>query len=270
VRIITFAVSALLLLFISAARRRAEVALRRANAELAKRATARLVRTKRRARERVMQARFEARLEERTRLAREIHDTLLQGFTGVSLQLLATMGRVDIARDCRAALTGVLALAQKTLTDARRAVWDMRPAPLEGDDFVASLREALDLSLSGSTLVLDFIARGVPRALEREVETVIFRVAQEAVTNVVRHAAASSVRVLLSFGPRSVGLVVADDGRGFVVAPDLQTYAGRWGLLGMRERASQLRAKLSVRSIPGAGTKVVLRVPSRASSALPD
>jgi signal transduction histidine kinase len=92
---------------------------------------------------------------------------------------------------------------------------------------------------------------------------VLYRVAQEAITNVVKHSAAHTARVTLSYEDRSVRLIVADDGSGFSVDPDRRTYAGHWGLLGMRERASQLRGRLVVRSAPGAGTKVVLRVPSR-------
>jgi len=269
-RIITFTLSASLLLFVTASRRKAERALQLANAELARQATARLVRTKRRARARVLEARFEARLDERTRLAREIHDTLLQGFTGVSLQLLATMGRPDITPQCRASLRDVLTQAQKTLADARRAVWDMRPPALEGEDFAASLRETLEGTIAGTPLSLDLTLRGEPRALEQGVETALFRVAQEAVTNVVKHAAARTVRVVLSFRRRSVTLLVADDGRGFAADPNLQAYAGRWGLLGMRERASQLHAKLSVRSSPGVGTRVVLRIPTRPHAPLPE
>ncbi len=269
-RIITFSISGMLLLGAVAARHRAERNLIAANEELKRWAALKLVRTKRRARARVLQARFQARLEERTRLAREIHDTLLQGFTGVSLQLLATMGRTDVAPACRTALREVLVLAQKTLADARQAVWDMRPPALEGEDFVVSLRAALDRTLADTELALDYVVQGVPRPLEREVETVGFRVAQEAVTNVGKHGAAYTVRVGLSFRRRSVRFVVADDGRGFVVDPALHAYAGRWGLLGMRERASQVHASLSIKSVPGEGTKVVLRVPTRPATLLPD
>ena len=269
-RIVTFSISGMLLLGAVAARHRAERKLITANEELKRWAALKLVRTKRRARARMLQARFQARLEERTRLAREIHDTLLQGFTGVSLQLLATMGRTDVAPECRTALREVLVLAQKTLADARQAVWDMRPPALEGEDFVVSLRAALDRTLADTELALDYVVQGAPRALEREVETVVFRVAQEAVTNVVKHGAAHTVRVRVSFRRRSVRLVVADDGRGFVVDPALHAYAGRWGLLGMRERASQIHASLSIKSVPGEGTKIVLRVPTRPGTVLPD
>jgi signal transduction histidine kinase len=294
-RFITFSFTGLLLIWMSAARRRAERALRAARDGLERRvqertaslqaandrlqteidernrserrlatAGARLVRAKRRSRERVLEARFGAVLEERTRLAREIHDTLLQGFTGVSFQLLAAMGRQNGRSEQEAALGRVLALAQKTLADARQAVWDMRPPALEGDDFAAALRSALSRTATDHGLAFDYIVRGPPRALDDHVETVLFRVAQEAVANVVKHAAAHTVRVVLAYEPRSVRLAVIDDGVGFPVDPDLRTYAGHWGLLGMRERASQLRGKLAVRSAPGSGTKVLLRVPDHA------
>jgi signal transduction histidine kinase len=269
-RIITFAISSVVLLFLSMTRRRAEDALQAANSELRKWAAMSLIRTRRRARRRLIRARLEARLEERTRLAREIHDTLLQGFTGVSLQILAAMGQPEVAPDCRESLTSVLGLAQKTLADARQAVWDMRPAALEGDDFAVSLRAALDRTIDSNPLAFDFVVRGEPRPLPNEVETVIFRVAQEAVTNVVKHAAADYVRVVLIFKPRSVGLIASDDGRGFAVEASLQPYGGRWGLLGMRERASQVRGSFSIDSAPGKGTKVRLVVPLRRVIPLPN
>ena len=293
-RLATFALSALLLLWVIAARHRAERALRAARDELEQRVRERtasleqanerlraeidererseqrlataavdLARARRRARERVLEARFGAVLEERTRLAREIHDTLLQGFTGVSLQLLAAMGRIDGPPERRAALGGVLALAQKTLADARQAVWDMRPPALEGDDFAESLRTSLGHTLAEHGLEFDLAVRGTPHPLDPEVETVVFRVAQEAVANAVKHAAARTVRVRLAYGQSRLRLTVTDDGRGFAVDPDLRSYAGHWGLLGMRERASQLRGRLELRSAPGEGTKVVLTVPTR-------
>jgi signal transduction histidine kinase len=108
--------------------------------------------------------------------------------------------------------------------------------------------------------------RGNPRPLDPKLETVLFRVAQEAVTNVLKHAKARTIRVVLAYGHRSVRLSIADDGTGFVAHPDLGTYSGHWGLLGMRERASHVRGKLTVHSTPGAGTKIVLHVPIGALS----
>jgi signal transduction histidine kinase len=113
----------------------------------------------------------------------------------------------------------------------------------------------------GTSLELDYEVGGPPRPLAPEVGAVVVRVAQEAVTNVVKHAEARTVRVRLSFETRRLRLSVIDDGRGFAVESDFHAYGGHWGLLGMRERASQIRGRLSLRSTPGHGTEVVLLVP---------
>jgi PAS domain S-box-containing protein len=215
----------------------------------------------RRARERALEARFAAVLEERTRLARDIHDTLLQGFTGIALKLVAASSRVTEPPDSIAALRDLIGLAQQTLTDARRAVWDLRSPALAGGDFPAALRTAAEDCVRGTTLELEYDVSGPPRPVEPEVEAVMVRVAQEAITNVVKHADARAVRVRLAFESHRVRLSVIDDGRGFVVASDFQVYGGHWGLLGMRERASQVHGKLSLRSTPGHGTELVLLVP---------
>lgn len=215
----------------------------------------------RRARERALAARFAAMLAERTRLAREIHDTLLQGFTGVGLQLLAVANRVTGEPDTASALRDVVTLTQKTLEDARSAVSDLRsPSECTGDLFT-KLRAASEASVRGTGLELECEMKGAARPLTEEVEAAIVRVAQEAVVNVVKHAGAGRVRVRLVYQVRRMRLSVADDGRGFAVGSDVQGYHGHWGLLGMRERASQIHGKLSVRSAPGLGTEILLAVP---------
>jgi signal transduction histidine kinase len=215
----------------------------------------------RRARERTLEARFAAVLAERTRLAREIHDTLLQGFTGVALQLVAATSRVTEPKETAAELREVIGLAQKTLSDARHAVWDLRaPTPGRGD-FPAAVRLAAAECVRGTGLQLEYACSGLVRPLDPEIEAVAIRVLQESIANVVKHAAASTVRVDLSFEARRVRLSIADDGRGFTVDPEFQTYGGHWGLLGMRERTSQVRGRLSVNSAPGEGTEIVLQIP---------
>jgi PAS domain S-box-containing protein len=221
----------------------------------------RAARAVRRARDRLLHARFTAMLEERTRLAREIHDTLLQGFTGVALQLVAASGRVAGPPEAVAALRDLVGLAQKTLEDARRAVWDMRAPALAGGDFSAAVRATAEERLRGTEIALECTVEGVPRPLDPEVEAVVFRVEQEAIANVVKHSAAHTVRLGLSYGARAMRLSINDDGRGFAVDPEAHAYGGHWGLLGMRERASQIRGKLSVRSAPGHGSEIVIRVP---------
>ena len=216
----------------------------------------------RRVRERAIKARFTAMLDERNRLARELHDTLLQGFTGVALKLVAITNEVDGAPRIAAQLRDLIALAQGTLKDARRSVWDLRSVSPVGDDLPARLRAGAEHVLRGTDLTLEFGApQGVSVPIDSEVEAVLLKVMQEAIANVVKHAAARTVRITLGYETRRVRLSIVDDGRGFVVDPDLQSYGGHWGLLGMRERASQLRGTLSIHSTPGAGAEIVLLIP---------
>jgi PAS domain S-box-containing protein len=221
-----------------------------------KRAADKLARARRSARERALEARFAAALEERTRLAREIHDSLLQGVTGIALQLRATLPRLR-GSPAADAIRQVVELAESTIRDARRAVWDMRAPSLVQKGLPDALEEAVRRVAVGVKLVFD--VRGKPRALAPQAEDTIFRVGQEATINAVKHASAKQISVTLSYKPREVTLMVSDDGRGFRVQ---QAYAGRWGLLGMRERAERIGARFTIRSAPGRGAKVELRVPA--------
>jgi PAS domain S-box-containing protein len=215
----------------------------------------------RRARERALEARLAAVMEERTRLARDIHDTLLQGFTGIALKLVAVSSRVREPPESIAALQDLIRLAQQTLIDARRSVWDLRAPSSAGADLAAALRNVADDCVRGTELDLQYDVAGPARPMDPEIEAVMVRVLQEAIINAVKHAGAHAVRVRLSFEGHRARLYIADDGRGFVLDPELRTYGGHWGLLGMRERAAQVEGKLSLRSAPGQGTQVVLRVP---------
>jgi signal transduction histidine kinase len=107
---------------------------------------------------------------------------------------------------------------------------------------------------------------GRPRALHPDIDAVLGRVVQEAVANIAKHAAAQTIRLSLSYRARDVRLTVVDDGRGFVVDPEFRSYGGHWGLLGMKERAIQIGANLTVTSAPGQGTELVLVVPRRVAS----
>ena len=219
----------------------------------------------RRARERALRTRFDAILEERNRLAREIHDTLLQGVTGVALQLAAAARRIAGPPEAVSALADVVALAQRTIADARRAVWDLRtPAPA-GGDFSSNLERIVTDATRGAGLAASYDPKGDPVPLRPEVETAITRVVQEAIANTAQHAQARSVRVGLSYRRQGVRVAIVDDGNGFVVDPELRTFGGHWGLLGLRERAAQVGGRLTVRSVLDCGTAVVMRVPYAAA-----
>jgi PAS domain S-box-containing protein len=214
-----------------------------------------------RSRERNIHMHFAVRLAERNRIAREMHDTLLQGFTGVALQLVAVAHRLEHQTSEGAReLHSVIALAQQTLEDARRAIWDMR-APPSTDSLATRVRAAAEEVTRTSGVEVHLETQGEPRALGPTIDSVVLRVTREAVANVVKHADVRRVRLTLRYGRRALRLTVADRGRGFVVAPDLSAYGGHLGLLGMRERASEVGGRLAVRATPGRGTRVALSVP---------
>lgn len=216
----------------------------------------------RKARERSAETRFAAILDERARLAREMHDTLLQGFTGVGLNLVAVTNRVENAPDIVAALREVIASAQSTLENARRAIWDMRPSPSARDDFAAGLRVAAHEAMRGTSVDVEFLIEGSVRPAPPYVETALYRVMQEALANVVQHAAARSVRIVLAFTPKQIRLSITDDGQGFVVDPDFRAYGGHFGLLGIQERVNHARGTFAVRSAPTQGTEIEVNIPT--------
>jgi signal transduction histidine kinase len=229
------------------------------------RAGAKRARAKQRARLKALEARFAGVLEERTRLAREIHDTLIQGLTGIALQLRAAVLQAEASSDdslaTLATLDRIADLAEKTSREARRVVWDMRPSVLSEREFVQAVESAAHRTMAGAGLVLHLTANGRGRSFPADGQAAVLRIVQEAIANVVRHAAANTIRLTMSFGVRRLRVTVVDDGRGFVVEPDFRAYGGHWGLVGMQERAEQIGASLRVRSAPGHGTTVVLSVP---------
>jgi signal transduction histidine kinase len=224
----------------------------------AARVAALLVRAKRRARMRALKARF----EERTRLAREIHDTLLQGVTGIALQLGVVLPQVRTSPDAAAAaLEQIVELAIATSRDARQAVWDMRSVALDENEFPRAVEAAVRHLAADAAIAVSVSVAGRARPLPLKHQSVVLRVVQEAVANVIRHAQARAIRLRLRYGARRVHVAVTDDGRGFVVQTDFRSYEGHWGLLGMQERASGLGGELAVRSAPAGGTTVTLVLP---------
>jgi signal transduction histidine kinase len=203
------------------------------------------------------QARETGILDERQRLAQEIHDTLAQGFTGIITQLEAAALAEDEPAERRRHLDSATALARENLTAARRSVRALHPEPLD----TATLPDALaDVAArwSGRTGVpAEFTTTGDPRALHPEVESTFLRVTQEALSNVDKHAAARRVGLTLSYMDDEVTLDVRDDGAGFTPGP-----GPGFGLPGMRRRVERLAGTLHVESEPGGGTAVSAALPA--------
>jgi PAS domain S-box-containing protein len=218
-----------------------------------------------RGQELVEQQREAAILKERTRMARDIHDTLAQGFTGVIIQMEAAeealleqdpqhgIGHVRRARE----------LARDSLGEARRSVHALRPQALEKAGFADALKAIIKNTAAGTTLRTEFRVQGKPRHLAPGVEENLLHIGQEALTNALKHARASKFRARLSFNSEAVSLELSDNGDGFVVD---NINGGGIGLIGMKERADQIGAALSISSERGGGTRIVAVSPYEESS----
>jgi len=213
----------------------------------------RAARALRRARERALTARFAAILDERARVAREIHDSLLQGVTGIALQLRAMLPHVTPADT----LQRIVELADHTSHEARRAIWDLRSSSI-ADDITGALDDAAHRLLAGTSVAYQMTVTGRPRPLRAVVVPIALRIIEEALTNLIRHADARSVWLTVAYERRMVRITLADDGRGFDLAGSRE---GHWGLVGMHERAGQIGGQLFVRSAPGKGTEIALELP---------
>jgi signal transduction histidine kinase len=206
------------------------------------------------------QARELAVAEERNRMAREIHDTLAQGFTGIILQLEVAQSLLEGDEPAaRERLARAQELARTSLREARRSVWNLRPSPLQGRTLPEALRAHLRDWGGQTKIAAEFAVEGAPRPLAPETEDTLLRVAQEALNNIAKHARAGRVELALAFAPGAVQLRVEDDGTGFAGA-GTPTDGGGFGLVSMRERVNRLDGTLTVESTPGEGTRVLVTV----------
>jgi two-component system NarL family sensor kinase len=202
-------------------------------------------------------------VEERNRLAREIHDTLAQGLAGITLQLETADALLESGQatpKVRKTIGQALKLARNSLEEARRSVLDLRAAPLEGRTLAQALKVLAQETAAKGDLEVEFELVGGERPLPVRIEAGLYRMAQEALANVVQHAAAQRVGLGLTTLPDQVTLVVADDGHGF--DPE-RTQRDRFGLIGLNERAKLLGGTLQLHSSPEAGTRIEINVPVR-------
>ncbi len=207
-----------------------------------------------------------ARAEERTRIAREIHDTLAQGLTAIALNIEGAMRQLETHPErARERLGRALAMARENLEDARRSVVDLRTSSqLEGKPLAEALAGLARSFTSETGVPVNLQAARIER-LPLRTEAELFRIAQEALTNVRKHAHAHEVELALRRRGSTISLWVRDDGRGFahstrIRRPDCH------GLVGMRERAKLLGGHLEINSAAGRGTRVIARVPASAAS----
>jgi signal transduction histidine kinase len=208
---------------------------------------------------------FSAVLRERSRIAREIHDTLAQGYVGISVQLqvlaeLLRMKKVDVAEQQLEKTSGYV---REGLADARQSIWALRSQDSGETTLPVRLRRMVEQAAgNGLENEPQFSIYGAYRPLPPGTEREILRIAQEAIHNVKKHAGAHNLFVQLEYGPGHVALEVRDDGRGFAAGKQQESAPGHYGLTGMRERAATIDATLEVSSEPGQGTVVRLRTPA--------
>jgi signal transduction histidine kinase/ligand-binding sensor domain-containing protein len=210
-----------------------------------------------------LRTRYDVALAERTRIAQELHDTLLQGFTGITIRLRAIQRVIERRPEQGvAALDTALADADTALRDARNAIWDMRAVELEGRDLPEALEGAVRSTMSGTAVGLEFSVRGTRRPLTPEIETVALRVGREAVANALKHASATTIAVSLDYGSQALTLEIRDDGEGIAAgAAEAASANGHLGIAGMRARTHGAGGTINIESEPGRGTMVRMVMP---------
>ncbi len=201
-------------------------------------------------------------LQERLKLAREIHDTLAQAFVGISAQLDALETCLpENLRPAHIYLELARRMSQHSLTEARRSVMDLRSEALNNQDLSAALQCGARNWTHGSAVDVEVDVRGDVQTLSEDVEHNLLRIAQEAVTNALKHAHASKITLRLLGNEHNLTLRVSDNGCGFEPEDAFVGMGGHFGLIGIRERAERIGGELRLESQPGRGTQVEVSVP---------
>lgn len=201
-----------------------------------------------------------AREEERAKISREIHDELGGILTTLKMDLGWLSKRTDDPVTLERAQT-MLQLTRQALQTARRISADLRPDALDNLGLVAAMEEYANKVLGRLGIEYNFDAPDQEPVLEDRHATAIFRIYQESLTNVVRHAQASAVEVRIALEPGSLEIAISDNGIGIGIEPERPTHPQSYGILGMQERARQMGGKITITSARGKGTEVRLLVP---------
>lgn len=207
----------------------------------------------------------EAVLEERTRIAREFHDTLEQELAAITIQLDTVSAQFDDAPDvARRLLELARTMSRRSLFEARRSVWDLRSHLLENSNLVTALSEVTKLMAASANLQIEVQTSGPPRKLAAPVENNLLRIAQEALANALKHSQATQIIVKLNYEPDRVCLRICDDGIGFDTTSHATIYGGHFGLLDMSERAEKIGGTFAMISAASQGTEIVVAVGDKA------
>ena len=194
--------------------------------------------------------------EERKRIARELHDETSQDLATLLLSLETTVDRAP--DELKKIFIQMKALTGRTLDSIHRLILDLRPSVLDDLGLTSAIRWVAESRLEPLGIDLTFAVRGQERRLKPEIETTLFRIGQEAISNIARHAEANSVSIALEFAESRIGLEVEDNGQGFNLS---ESPNGSFGVLGMKERAALLDGTFAIDSQPGNGTRLAVTIP---------
>jgi signal transduction histidine kinase/ligand-binding sensor domain-containing protein len=212
---------------------------------------------------RQLNIRFEERLAERTRIAQELHDTLLQGFLSASMQLHVAAEAVPQDSPAKKLLSHVQQLMSRVIDEGRNAVRGLRAGPGAGDDLEqAFARIPVEMAI-GDHVEFHVFVDGHVRTLHPMIRDEIYRIGREAAVNAFRHSNGTRIEIELEYSPQHVRMLVRDNGRGIDEEVIRTGRDGHWGLSGMRERAQRIGAHFKVWSRTGAGTEIELTVPNQ-------
>ncbi len=199
----------------------------------------------------------EAVHDERTRIARELHDTLEQEITGIAMHIdVATAILRQSPDTARQSLDTARLLLDRSRTESRRSIWELRSTALEQGGLAAAFEEQVNESRREGGPQIDLLIDGSPRRLSAKAEIHLFRIGHEALTNAIKHAAARRIFVRIRFDEDEVSVAVEDDGKGFDLPVNGAAHNGHFGLLGMKERAAKIQARFEIDSAAGRGTRV--------------
>ena len=200
-------------------------------------------------------------MEERGRLAREIHDTLGQNLAAITLHMETADALLEAGAEREAIWPSVrkaLDLSRAGLLDARRSVLDLRAAPLEGRSLAEATQELLNSFQERNDAEIDYTLVGSSHPLPVRIAIGAYRIIQEGLVNIEKHAASRHARLELAVTPGSLRLLIEDDGQGF---EPLAIPEGHYGLIGINERVRLLAGRLDLRSSPGEGTRLEVTIP---------
>jgi signal transduction histidine kinase len=197
---------------------------------------------------------------ERVRLSREIHDTLLQSLAGVAMQLDVASSDPGTSTRMRIAMIRMRRQLEDKIEETRESIWNLRSGTVNERDIVTALR-SIGQRITSGRVRFAMNVTGTPRSCETKVQAEAVRIAQEAVMNAVRHGRAQQVQLDLGFGDRTLRLSVSDDGQGFDPAAITGSNGRHYGLIGMQERAAGIGGRCTVESSPGKGAQVVAEFP---------